>query len=650
MRYSHQRRVGGLTPTRCTDGKWSRPHRAAIFNVLLHHHDVFLLTIYQLRFLRCHRAQAAHSRAPARSCRRHLDGPSCVESPWAGRSSGGRGGADGGGGGARIWPEAIRLPAALPGSGTLSIGASAGRLASVRVLARGLLSLPAWGDEPYATALLGCASAATMLAPYATADAPATRGGSSGGGSGSGSGGSGGGSDGGRGGDGGGGGGGGGDSSARATVDSHAETNDDLGDLGAPESSGRARLDDGELKRPPLLRVRPRLRTPTRLTCHSTHSGCSCCDGCGWLACQCRQPLPSSAPAGVRSSRGLCTVEEAIRRDGKWSDVSTLAVCRLALGSGWEPTWSSAGYATREALSMRALEAGVDSLSTYAKAAYALALMLPADPSDDADPNSAPWLHRAAPGRTDEGSDLRIASVRGADPRVVGVLRYFASCLRVTARSAYLARSLSSWDAASPRDTALALSALAIGGATGAPPEVVANLDKLANHVASGGFQGGSSAAAAGGGVISGGSLLDGIALSDYDGASSSLAADVRLETSPAHCRCWTRGCAQQVLEDSWLATKTLSWPQLPPPPAPPLVFLATGVGGRPWPLDALRTSAVHLTPVYRGIEVAKIIQRHDALLGRPVGPPLSSIPLGAVVTDDSARISRRASFSRRRG
>ena len=561
-----------------------------------------------------------------------------VESPWAGRSSGGRGGADGGGGGARIWPEAIRLPAALPGSGTLSIGASAGRLASVRVLARGLLSLPAWGDEPYATALLGCASAATMLAPYATADAPATRGGSSGGGSGSGSGGSGGGSDGGRGGDGGGGGGGGGGSSARATVDSHAETNDAISATSVlPKaaaalasmtgSSNGLHFSASALGSAPPDSVDLPLNALGLLVLRRM-----------WLA---RVPVPAAlAQLGSRWRSALesglvRTVEEAIRRDGKWSDVSTLAVCRLALGSGWEPTWSSAGYATREALSMRALEAGVDSLSTYAKAAYALALMLPADPSDDADPNSAPWLHRAAPGRTDEGSGLRIASVRGADPRVVGVLRYFASCLRVTARSAYLARSLSSWDAASPRDTALALSALAIGGATGAPPEVVANLDKLANHVASGGFQGGSSAAAAGGGVISGGSLLDGIALADYDGASSSLAADVRLRVLTGALPLYdARLRAAESAEDGSLATKTLSWAQLPPPPAPPLVFLATGVGEASVALSMrFVPSAVHLTPVYRGIEVAKIIQRHDALLGRPVGPPLSSIPLGAVVT-----------------
>ena len=77
-----------------------------------------------------------------------------------------------GGRGARIWPEAIALPAALPGSGTLSIGASAGRLAAVRVLAAGLLELPSWGEFPCAPSLLAAISASAMLTPYeAAADA-----------------------------------------------------------------------------------------------------------------------------------------------------------------------------------------------------------------------------------------------------------------------------------------------------------------------------------------------------------------------------------------------------------------------------------------------------------------------------------------------
>ena len=49
-----------------------------------------------------------------------------------------------GGSGVRIWPEALQLPAALPGSGSLSIGAAAGRLSAVRALAGGVLALPNW--------------------------------------------------------------------------------------------------------------------------------------------------------------------------------------------------------------------------------------------------------------------------------------------------------------------------------------------------------------------------------------------------------------------------------------------------------------------------------------------------------------------------
>ena len=62
----------------------------------------------------------------------------------------------------------------------------------------------------------------------------------------------------------------------------------------------------------------------------------------------------------------------------------------------------------------------------------------------------------------------------------------------------------------------LALTALAVGSAAGAPAELAANLDKLANHVAAGGESGGG---------VSCGSLYDGFALSDYDASSGSLRA-----------------------------------------------------------------------------------------------------------------------------
>ena len=347
------------------------------------------------------------------------------------------------------------------------------------------------------------------------------------------------------------------------------------------------------------------------------------------------------------------TCDESLRVTGSWNDVHTLAVSRLALGAGWDPRTSGASARVRQALSLASLEEGVDRLSAYGKAAFALCLMLPDDPESDADEASAPWLrgvmsggHSGGRSGGDDGAALRPP----LDSRAVAALRYLASSLRVTARSAYLARDLSSWDAAGARDGALALTALSAASALGAPSELAAHLDKLANHVASGGFRGGGLGGLGGGG-IGGSSLFDGLALADYDGASGSLAADVRLRVlsgaTPifdARLHSSSSTTTSSLTSDSADASgggatsptriKTLLWSELPPPPSPPLLFVASGVGEASVALTMQFTPfASFASPVYRGIHVAKIIQRFDSLLGRPIGPPLASVPVGCVVT-----------------
>jgi hypothetical protein len=463
------------------------------------------------------------------------------------------------GGGVRVWPEGIALPAAVPGSGTISIGAAAGRLAAVRALAVGLLSLPSWGESPCASSLLAAAAASAMLAPYEAAAALTQR-----------------------------------TTQAQAAL---------------------ALLPDATASLATMTNANG-LHYSAYAMAHSTNNGVDLhLNALGLFVVRRLRLAGVSVPPQLVAlgelwraalAHGLVdTATESIRRWGSWDDHHTLASCRLALGRSWRPTRSSPAVVA--ALSLEALQSGVDDLSAYGKAAFALTLLLPADPVNDG--LGATWL--------------RAGIRRGSSPlegRLGAVLRFLSSCLRVTARTAYLARDAHTWDAAGSRDTALALSALAIGAASGDVGASSANLDKLANHVASGGFDG-----------VDGGSLFDGLALADYDGASGSLAADVRLEVRSG----------SQVVYNARLraadavgpATKQLRWSELPPPPPPPLLFSASGVGEVSVAL-ALRfvPATIFSVPLYRGIEVLKIVRRFDALHNRPAGPPLSSVPLGMVV------------------
>ena len=482
----------------------------------------------------------------------------------------------GGGRAVRLWPEALRLPAALRGSGTLTIGASAGRLASVRAIAQSLLDLPRWHEQPCATSLLAAIGASALLAPYAHASS------SSG--------------------------------VRRSEVARAAETALPLATeaLRAMTSSSSTGLhySTAALAASRRSSVDLHLNALGVFTLRRLRlAGVVLPDSLAALG----QRWHSALAQGLVS-----TVQMAIDRYGEWRDLYTLATCRLALGASWQP--SGASSAVQAALSVRMLDRGVEGLSLYGKAAYALLLLLPSD--TDADAAGAPWLR--AHGH--DGEHPLPAAVT-VSPRALALLRYLASCLRVTARTAYLAYDLQSSGAAGERDTALALSALSIGAAAGAP--VGANLDKLANHVASGGFA--ASGRFGGGGGSS--SLVVGLALTDYDGTSESLAADVHLTTLMGATKLFDTHL--QASDVAGPATKTLAWAALPqPPPPPPLVFAASGEG------EASVALSMHFVPaslmpsaIYHGIEVAKVVQEYDALHDRPTGPPLAAVPLGMVVS-----------------
>ena len=475
---------------------------------------------------------------------------------------------------ARIWPEAIQLPAALPGSGTLLISAATGRLAAVKGIANGVLALPRWQDgTPCAPELLAAVAASAMLRPYAdavrqemteatAAQALLPR-----------------------------------LTSALATL-TRASSGLHYSVSSMQYSSGD--FTDLHLNALGLFLLR-RLRL-ARVPLSSQLES---------LGGQWRDALTSGL---VR------TVDESISRNGEWRDLYTLAASRLALGAAWRPR--GAARATAAALSLDVLATNVDSMGAYSKAAYALTLLLPASPADDA--IGPRWT--------------------SPNEHALGVLRYFASCLRVTARSAYIARDASSRDAAGRRDTALVLSALSIGAVSGAPTDLAVNLDKLANHVASGGF-GGGSGGYGGYDFVGSGSLFDGLALGDYDSSSGSLNADLALRAFTAQRALHGRPqmTIPHILYNAHLRasdaalplTRTVPWSVLPPSPPPaPLIFSASGFGEVSVALAMQFTPAALFTaPVYRGIEVAKIIRQYDALHSRPIGPPLAHVPLGMMVT-----------------
>ena len=313
-----------------------------------------------------------------------------------------------------------------------------------------------------------------------------------------------------------------------------------------------------------------------------------------------------------------------------WRDHETLAACRLALGRAW----SLSGY---DELSMATLDTHAAELSTAGQAAYVLSHLYPASPDDDAQtvaPGTAVWA--PAWDGAEHGSKLQ--------PLLSG----FIGRLRVTARTAYIARVGGGAASAGVRDNALALAALSTAKRAGAPAALATNLDKLANFVARGGDAAGVSSAHAG------------WAMADYDVASQSAAgADVSFslllcsEPQPLHTEQLTSGVSPpppfiislDALADAPAAlpppataadaTAIVAEVNVPPSsPSPPLLFVAKGTGEVAVALELEFVPAAALGgAVYRGIEVDKVIRLYDSLAEEPYGPPLATAPLGAVVT-----------------
>lgn len=308
--------------------------------------------------------------------------------------------------------------------------------------------------------------------------------------------------------------------------------------------------------------------------------------------------------------RGLVErVQTALSRPPHaFTDYESLAACRLALGPDWQPQDASLSPSTEvvSALSEGTLRANADGLSVYSKASLATLLLLPRDPTRDS------------------SSALAAAVASGVPEQARGILEYLGSSMRVTARTAYVASSKGSWHAADVRGEGMALTAMALairaGGVAG-----VANVDKLANYVGRGG------------GVECRGvsSLIGAFGLVDYDKATHNDRGNVNFVALAGGTELFRDrlGSGDAAPKDVELASFD-SLQGLYGMPLPPVLFEATGVGEVSVALGMrFVPAAVSAQPVYRGIQVEKVVQLQDPVLGGPTGPPLTSVPLGKVVT-----------------
>jgi len=422
-----------------------------------------------------------------------------------------------------LWAEGLVLPAALPGSGGLTVRTGAGRLPVVRTLAAGLLALPARGApdaRPDALALLASLAPLAMLLPYGGAAEAALP-------------------------------------AAAAQLDAAAAALAPMTD-GAPGLTGlhysaaaraAARSTDLRLNAHALFVLR-RLRLAGAVL-----PAALAALGATWRAALGRGLETlwySEAPDGSREGRSV--------------SVGLLVACRLALGRDWQPTprrgdSGAAQARLRAAFGVDVLvdASGRGALSTRGQAQLVLLLLLPASPEHDGAGWSAPPPPRALP------EPARLA------------LRALRSQLRVSgAHSAYVAASASAWSSAGAADNALVLSALALGaraaklaGLTIEGASLAINLDKLASHVAAEA-------------PIDASAALAGLALADYDEASGGADADVELRLLAAGAPLYA---AHLTTAAPPPPPRTWAWQALPrgPPPsqAPPspLLFVVEGRG-----------------------------------------------------------------------
>ena len=479
-----------------------------------------------------------------------------------------------------FWSEGVSLPAALPGSGTISVELGTGHRPAVQAMVSALLELPrqqtASGGRPCSWTTLGAAATAAMLAPYAAGGYEHPQMGA-----------------------------------ARNALDFAAKELSAVTDAKGLRYSVESRSEHVDLSLNAwALQLLRALR----------HAGVSLPAALAALEGKWRNALGSGLVHVVRDS---------LTRGYGWHDFDTTARCRLALGSSWSPS-SSAMFESgvRHALAVPTLLASADSLSASGKAALALAAMLPGSPDDDSphwepSPPSTEVLallrylasslrvqgrtayvaqalsSRAAASRNDNALALSaFALARRANAVAAGSADYLMSIDKL---AAYVAAGseLGVWGSSAVQGLALAEYDRATGSATADARLLLLVANE--SNLAAGQARGTRSSAAA---------------TRPLDRAADGVIFDVELRASappPPPLR--------------------LPWSVLPSPP-PPLVFALAGTGEVSAALGLRFVPASLLTtPTYRGIHVQRIIRSFDPIKREPKGLPLSATPLGSVVS-----------------
>lgn len=271
-----------------------------------------------------------------------------------------------------------------------------------------------------------------------------------------------------------------------------------------------------------------------------------------------------------------------------------IAAVYLALGTAWPDTATFDDPAVRQDLSLDRLVNSYANLSVAGQASLMLTLA-------------------AAP------EDVRTQYAGTVDKIATGLV----DSMRVGGRTAYVATEPGSAAAAASMDQALVLMALL---ETGKAPPVLTQ--KLAAYL------GGSTAASAGGDWIvpASGGMGDAVvmlALQEYDAVRGNTAPSIEVSV--------TAGPTQLMSEffdapTDPVVVKSFSWDQLPNG-TDALTFTAEGSG------EASVAVGLHYVPaampsgaVYRGLEVARVVQAVNATTAEPTGPALAVVPLGSQV------------------
>ncbi|KAG2426455.1 hypothetical protein HXX76_011686 [Chlamydomonas incerta] len=307
----------------------------------------------------------------------------------------------------------------------------------------------------------------------------------------------------------------------------------------------------------------------------------------------------------------VADAEQARDYNGTYGDWHTLAWARLALGADWDPANDSTGGASRRTA-----------------ADLSLAALIAANGRNA----SLPELDRDT--RVVLSLVLLSMGASNPQPRLVNAtLGELNSAMRLQGRTAYIASGPGDPGPASLADQAMVLLLMVRAGS------VSPLLPRLAAYVAAGGNSGSSSSAALGWRTVyfyesSFVQALAAAALVSYDASRGSTQPRLQVEADANGLTVlkasFRPGRTQPV-------TNTTPWESLPPAAVAgqpgELNFQVSGVG-EVSVAAALQfvPTALPAFPTYRGLYVEAAVQVVDPATGKGAGPRVSGVPLGSVV------------------